>query len=361
VPNVLNTRTEQVIDTTYQGGNNAIPLMNTNIDIITNVILSGPQAAPEIKTTGTQVSFKDNAILLLELNRRFLMDEVTAYVDTIYGGFQYDKIKCSRDTGLIVDSLAFDLLYDGTTQSEFAGLQYWNQGNYTGNIPNEITTTTAAINYVKSLAMSIANTAGGSEPELIVRQRFDNVLNILQNGTTGITDTIVPNTTATTNVNYTAAFNSLQSNKESIKLQTITWISTNHPGFVYDQEKCKRDVGYIIDSVSFDLKHGGNRQSIMSGVYYYSYNSTSTAIVNEIPQTTAAYNFIKAIIGDIITGTPISPKYQNVVSQVTDLNPATAEETAALQAKLNLIIDIINNGPSVVTEKRTYRISSQHW
>ena len=351
VPDVLNTRTEQVIDTTYQGGNNAVPLMNTNIDIITNVILSGPQAAPEIKTTGTQIVFKNNAITLLELNRRFLMDEVTAYVDTIYGGFQYDKIKCSRDTGLVVDSLAFDLLYEGTTQSEFAGLQYWNQSTYTGNISNEITTTTAAISYVKSLAMAVANTAGGSEPELIVGQRFDNVLTILQNGTMGVTDSIVPNSTATTNVNYIAAFDSLQSNKETIKSQTIAWITTNHPGFVYDQAKCQRDVGYIIDSVCFDLKHGGNRQSIMSGVYYYSYNSTSTTIVNEIPQTTAAYNFIKAIIGDIITGTPISPKYQNAVSQVTDLNPATTNETAVLQSKLNLIIDVINNGPNVVEDK----------
>ncbi len=41
--------------------------------------------------------------------------------------FSYNATKCSRDIGLIVDSLAFDLLYDGTSQSAFAGLQYWNQ------------------------------------------------------------------------------------------------------------------------------------------------------------------------------------------------------------------------------------------
>jgi hypothetical protein len=348
---VFNTRTEQVIDTTYQGGNNAVPLMNSNIDIITDVILSGPQAAPQSRTTGTQIEFKNNAITLLELNRKFLKDEVTAYVDVIYGGFVYDDIKCSRDTGLIVDSIAFDLLYDSTSQSTFAGLQYWNQGEYIGNVVNEITTITAAINYVKSLAMTIANTAGGSSPELIVGQRFDDIITILQNGTDGVTDIIVPNGTATTNVNYIAAIEALQTNKESIKSQTISWITTNHPDFIYNQETYQSDVGYIIDGVSFDLKHGGNRQSIMSGVYYYSYNSTSTAIVNEIPQTTAAYNFIKAIISDIITGTPISPQYQNNVSQVTDLEPATFVEVSSLQSKINLINNIINNGPSVADEK----------
>jgi len=351
ITNVFNTRTEQVIDTTYQGGNNAVPLMNSNIDIITDVILSGPQAAPLSRTTGTQVEFKNNAITLLELNRKFLKDEVTAYVDVIYGGFVYDDIKCSRDTGLIVDSIAFDLLYDSTSQSTFAGLQYWNQGEYIGNVVNEITTITAAINYVKSLAMTIANTAGGSSPELIVGQRFDDIITILQNGTDGVTDIIVPNGTATTNVNYIAAIEALQTNKESIKSQTISWITTNHPDFIYNQETYQSDVGYIIDGVSFDLKHGGNRQSIMSGVYYYSYNSTSTAIVNEIPQTTAAYNFIKAIISDIITGTPISPQYQNNVSQVTDLEPATFVEVSSLQSKINLINNIINNGPSVADEK----------
>jgi hypothetical protein len=351
ITNVFNTRTEQVIDTTYQGGNNAVPLMNSNIDIITDVILSGPQAAPQSRTTGPQVEFKNNAITLLELNRKFLKDEVTAYVDIIYGGFVYDDIKCSRDTGLIVDSIAFDLLYDSTSQSTFAGLQYWNQGEYIGNVVNEITTITAAINYVKSLAMTIANTAGGSSPELIVGQRFDDIITILQNGTDGVTDIIVPNGTATTNVNYIAAVEALQTNKESIKSQTISWITVNHPDFIYDQETYQSDVGYIIDGVSFDLTHGGNRQSIMSGVYYYSYNSTSTAIVNEIPQTTAAYNFIKAIISDIITGTPISPQYQNNVSQVTDLEPATFAEVSSLQSKINLINNIINNGPSVADEK----------
>ena len=109
--------------------------------------------------------------------------------------------------------------------------------------------------------------------------------------------------------------------------------------------------GYIIDSIAFDLLHGGNRQSIMSGVYYYGFDAESTAIPNEIPQTTAAYNFIKAIVGDIITGTPISPKYQNVVSQVTNLEPASEAESISLRNNLELITSIINSGPSVAPDR----------
>jgi hypothetical protein len=85
----------------------------------------------------------------------------------------------------------------------------------------------------------------------------------------------------------------------------------------------------------------------MSGVYYYNYNSSSTQITNEIPQTVAAYNFIKAIIGDVITGTPISPKYQIIEAQITNLTPATLAETATLQSKIDIITNIIANGPAV--------------
>jgi hypothetical protein len=40
----------------------------------------------------------------------------------------YNQEKCFRDTGLIVDSLAFDLAYQSNTQSRFSGLQYSSQG-----------------------------------------------------------------------------------------------------------------------------------------------------------------------------------------------------------------------------------------
>jgi hypothetical protein len=66
----------------------------------------------------------------------------------------YDQAKCSRDTGLIVDSLAFDLAYQSNTQSAFAGLQYWAQS--TSAIPNQAEETIAAFTYAKNLATNVA-------------------------------------------------------------------------------------------------------------------------------------------------------------------------------------------------------------
>ena len=341
------TAVSQTINTSYQGGENTVSFIRDRLNIITNVILSGPQVAPAVQSTGTRADYYESAIELLKLNKIFIQNEVVGYTDDIFGGFVYDENKCRRDTGLIIDSIAMDMLYNDTSQSTFAGLQYWSQTDYVDGIGGQITTTTAAIEYAKGLAVSAAGGGG-----VVVGQRFDDILQILEFGTVGVSDIIVANGYKTTDVGALAAFDSLQASKSTIQAQVISWISANHPGFVYDQAKCSRDVGYIIDSVSIDLVHGGNRQSIMAGVYYYNFDANESAIVGEIPQTTAAYNFIKGLVEDIITGTPISPKYQNAIAQITNLLPATDAEADTLRSKIDVITNILSNGPSVAEDRK---------
>ena len=351
VTGTFTTSVSQIIDYSKTGGDNATAFITDKLGIVTNVILAGPQAAPVIANTGTKVGSVNNAINLLERNKIFLQNEVVGYVNDTYIGFTYNETKCSRDVGLVVDSIAFDMLYDGTSQSTFTGLQYWNHSGYTGAIVGELTTTTNAINYVKSASAAIVLAAATVAEQNIVNARFANVVNILTGGITGVTDMIEPNGVASTVTNVVAAYNALQANKISLQDDAISWINSNNPGFSYDQTTCRRDVGYIIDSVCFDLLHGGNRQSITSGVYYYGFNGNSTAIQGEIPQTTAAYNFIKAIVGDIISGTPVSPGYQDTEPQILNLDPATANEATILKSKVDVIINIINNGTSVASSK----------
>jgi hypothetical protein len=46
------------------------------------------------------------------------------------------------------------------------------------------------------------------------------------------------------------------------------------------------------------LKHGGNKQSVQSGTYYYNYNANTTQINNQIVKTGQAYDYIGIIIGN---------------------------------------------------------------
>ena len=76
----------------------------------------------------------DSAAALLELNRTFLQNEITAWIDnnissagvgSIWYNFEYIQSKCERDIGLIVDSIVFDLKYGEYNRTVSAALKYY--------------------------------------------------------------------------------------------------------------------------------------------------------------------------------------------------------------------------------------------
>ena len=343
--------------------------IKSNVNLINNIIEYGPDEVTEKepisleRSTSTSVI---NAAKLLNANRDFIRAETIAFINNTYNtGFLYDKSKCRRDTGLIVDSIAFDLLYDGTTESTFAGLQYWNQDDYTGTIKTEITTTTNAIRYIKELVedvvlnTTVAATTGNniiqitnlttSTPGIAgtITANVDVILSILTNGTSGVTDIIVPNGVERTTNDVVSGYNLLQANKEFIQDEVIARINLDNTEFEYDRITCKRDIGYIIDSLSFDLLHGGNRQSVTSGVYYYGFNASDTAIDDQIPQTTAAYRYIRELVDKVVRGVSVPVTYQYKVPQIISSSVGTLNEVILVQEKIDNITNIIENGPTV--------------
>jgi hypothetical protein len=344
-------------------------LIRNNVNLINNIIEYGPdevlvkEPISLERSTSTSVI---NAAKLLSANRDFIRAETIAFINNEFNtGFLYDKSKCRRDTGLIVDSIAFDLLYDGTTESTFAGLQYWNQDDYTGTIKTEITTTTNAIRYIKELVedvvlnTTVAATTGNNIIQVTnlttstvgiartITSNVDVILSILTNGTSGVTDRIIPNGVERSSEDVVSGYDLLQANKEFIQDEVIARINLDNTEFEYDRITCKRDIGYIIDSLSFDLLHGGNRQSVTSGVYYYGFNANDTAIDDQIPQTTAAYRYIRELVDKVIRGVVVPVTYQYKVPQVISSTIGTATEVELLQEKIDNITNIIENGPTV--------------
>jgi hypothetical protein len=313
--------------------------------VFLNIVQNGLGVIPALLFTPPTgaTSATVNASLILQNNKNFIAEETVAYISN----FTYNTTSCYRDTGFIVDSLAFDILYGGTSQSTFAGLQYWSQGNYTGNIFEQLTTTTNAIIHAKGLVGTVAFNAGGLTASTTVTNHFDIILDIINNGAGDVSNRVEPNGFVSTNAGTVLAYNAILANKTIIQNDTIDWINANNPGFSYNTATCYRDLGYIIDSVAFDLLHGGNRQSIMSGVYYYGYNASSSEIRNEIPQTTAAYNFIKDISAKIITGTTVTNRYQTSVAQAITTATAGSAEIRLINNLVTTITNIINSGPSV--------------
>jgi hypothetical protein len=371
VPRSASNLMEQVINLP-PATDTEVTLAQAKITKITNIVRNGPSAASALTPISLTPSTNANiqrAYDLLEANRDFIANELVQFAQNTYngGGFQYNQTKCSRDTGLLVDGFITDLGWstNGYTNTQFAGLQYWNQSGYTGQIGNELTTTTSAINYVSSIAQKlVTNDASGVRYQNTITQiinlpaataaeatsvstEFKIITDILSTGTVGITDKVVSNGLVITSSNAQSAYNILQANKSYLQAEAIAYVETTKtPGFAYSTVKCARDVGYMVDSVCFDLLWGGNRQAITSGVYYYTFDGSNTAIPGESQQVQAAYQRLGAILGDIITNTPIAVSPGNLTPQAFNLSPAIIETAALLNEMVDMLLNIINNGPS---------------
>lgn len=269
-----------------------------------------------------------------------MRDQILAYLAS--APEQYNTTTCKRDIGFIVDAIGMDLLYNSTSDSQFAGLQYWSQTGLTGTIPSEKTATIAAIGYLRDISLQYIDSALTATAV----QLFSTITNIITTATT-VSNWIsyggLPSSTGT----YIASYNALQTNKSAMQDAVIAFVGSTYPTLVYNTQTCRRDVGYILDSVGFDLLHGGNVQSIKSGVYYYGYSSTSSTIGNELDITIAAYNYIKVLLPYIITGVTATNVYQTGTVQVISANTGTANDVAALSSKLTFINQILTNGPEV--------------
>ena len=95
--------------------------------------LSDPEAPvyPPINNPGNF----DSAAVLIGLNRSFLQNEITAWIDnnianasagSIWFNFEYIKTQCQRDIGLLADAFAFDLKYGEYNRTVSAGLKYYS-------------------------------------------------------------------------------------------------------------------------------------------------------------------------------------------------------------------------------------------
>jgi len=156
--------------------------------------LRNPFAEKDLGIIPTNVGDYLIAASVLRKNKEFIQEEVTWWIDdnvndaninnatgSIWFGFTYDRDKCYRDVGLIVDALIKDLTLGGTEFTLEA------QGNYyIGAVAGQETQTAQAINQISVLAVQLL---AGTSPNV------NNILNVQPDTSAGIgetgTDTLV--------------------------------------------------------------------------------------------------------------------------------------------------------------------------
>jgi len=165
----------------------------------------------------------------------------------------------------------------------------------------------------------------------------------------------------------------LELNRVFLQRETSSWIEAQVAGgsgiwaaFDYDEYKCERDVGYIIDRLIWDIGHGGNlkvRAAALSFVNGFSADGEFSAasedkvygsgLANEAEQSVAAYGYLETIIGNVLNNTAPSVAYQTpggddstaVATQYIDTDYTTeAGVYTTIQSLLKIVTDTITAG-----------------
>jgi len=243
----------------------------------------------------------------LQANRTFLQEEVMAFLDTQY--FVFDGDKCSRDTGYILEAVRRDVSTGSNYNSVYAGLAY-RAGTTSGDyvISDQLPQTVAAIGYLKD---EIASRVTGSELTA-ANAGFDEIIDILSNGT-GNADTLNFGT-ATVGITGQNGRLHLQANKTFLQEEAIAYIAQEFPGFVYDQAKCRRDIGYLVDAISFDISHGSNTSAINFARLYFD-KGISTLPENQKAKTAEVYEHLANVASNIVQAIGVTPTTGNAQSQ----------------------------------------------
>ena len=219
-------------------------------------------------------SEKVNAYNLVLENRDLIQNEVIEYVSSSWNASNYDDVKCKRDTGYIIDAAITDLLYGGNERSIIAGDFYYKY-------PSQ---------------------AQGSQLD----QTVDGIVHAQRLSDKVMSNTILINPS----VEREGLYQTIEQNRELVQAEVIAYISSSWVGFDYNEAKCSRDVGHILDAVSTDLRYGGNERSIVAGEYYYLYPSEATSVQKSqtIDGIVHAANLVQKLIQNVVLLQPSATK-----------------------------------------------------
>ena len=281
----------------------------------------------------------------------FVLDETTPWPFPV---FTYNEAACSRDVGLIVNGLGYDLVLGSNYHARKAGITY-RQANAQVVIENQLGITIRAINLAHEIVTEIVNgltpPTGTNYDDIIVKIESSRsaITNIIRRGTTAAPLLVLPNPPGLS-ARLINAKSLLISNIEFIKDETVAFMQTTYPAVSFEVARSKRDTELVTISVIYDLIYGGNSQTLDAGLKYYDgiLNAiTPQLLPAQIPVCAAGIDYARLLAQNVVQNIDFSTVGTLYTStpQVFDTPDAGAATTAAeLEVLFDIVKDIIANG-----------------
>ena len=315
------------------------------------------------------------AITLLEANKDYLKRELIAWIASRVAGnlapfttsFTYNEGKCSRDVGLIVDALIQDIKFGGNASTYDAAALYYN--GVTSKIAGQEAQTAAAITQLKTIIVNyiLPNTAYTSLQTAVTQTINSNngeaaaisktttlmtsIASVVSTGLSALPATydspkygyhyLIDSSKAmdvgpsyTNAGGYVKAAKLLEINKEFIQDEVNEFVQIQVGVVAYDEDKSRRDVGYIVDALVQDLKDGGKINVVDTALKFYNSSSlvTQAACIAGIGYVNTV---AQKIIDNVLLTVSTTPPKRGTTTQIIDTS--IVKESASAAAITNLV------------------------
>lgn len=306
-----------------------------------NIIEQGDStAAPDLLLAdlGTIDSGVINAKNNIIANREFIVDEITSYISEQFTDLSYNQDKCERDTTIITIGNAYDVALGTNYNAVVNGIAY-TRANASGVIDRQLTQTLGSLEYLKTRITDLSAVAANSIATTRAEANIDEIIDIVTNGTASA-DTISWNEPTGVIITRANAKDQLVANKDFIVEDVVAFVNQNNPTLVYDEAKCRRDVGYIVDGLIYDILYGSTNASITVAQSYF-VGTASQLGADENAATIASYERLQTLVNAIVQGQTVSVTDGNLLTQDKTSSNASGVEADKLTTLVQYIIDVI--------------------
>jgi hypothetical protein len=227
----------------------------------------------------------------LQANKNFLTTEFTTFLAAEAPGFSFDVDNYKLDFERIIDAMTFDVLYNGNSSTVLEARYYFDNGadgtlfsDLTPNDRNAIVQSYARMRFVigrvaRGLAVTAttgngvsqdftSNNATQSEADFLDTLLF-NIEDMIDNVTLDrLPSTLTYPTYGDEPALQVDAANIIEARRNGFITDAISYNLANNPTLTYNQDKCKRDIGYLVDGINRDILLGTNHNSIQAATAY---------------------------------------------------------------------------------------------
>jgi hypothetical protein len=277
-------------------------------------------------------------------NLETLVTSMVNFISSEFNGISYPKEKCRRDVGIILDAISHDVQYETNYATRLSANMYFDNAtsvlpfdqrqqtadfydkmaDLVSNIIQEIDTTnteyTLSVQDVSGTAATATEGEYAADMIRIIEEA------IRRDGLDALPELVEPNT-SWVDASKVWAADEIDDNLNFLADDVVQHIKDNFTIVDYSKAKCRRDSGYIIDAISYDLNYGGNAASRWNADFYF-WNNQLRIPENTRVATAQSYRRLGEIVRDVVTGSYPGQK----------LRPEMGDEERAKQAYDNGMI-----------------------